>query len=132
MQRYPTAESGLALPIQELGYEVMPIEMKRTQGHHFYFEKNWYNNRVRNVFRNLVGHVVRMRPVDHQELHDRFGPPLMLRDYEMVSYLDNVIEENGVLECHKERKLRETYQIQVPEWEHIRSGHGKTIYQRRN
>ena len=107
-------------------------EVRRTQGHHFYFEKNWYNTRLRSVFRNLVGHVVRMRPVDHQELHERFGPPLMLRDYEMVSYLDNVVEENGLLVCHKERKLRDTYQIQVPEWEQIRSGHGKTIHQRRN
>jgi len=89
-------------------------------------------NRVRTVFRNLVGHVARMRPVDHQELHNRFGPPAMLRDYQMVGHLDDLIQEEGVLRVHKERKLRETYQIQLPEWEQIRSEHGKTIYTRRN
>ena len=132
MQRYPT-ENGLAIPITEIGYEMMPESSRRTQGHHLYFEKEWYmQNRVRSVFRNLVGHVARMRPVDHQELHNRFGPPAMLRDWKMVEHLDNAVEENGLLIVHKERKLRETYQIQVPEWEHIRSGHGKTIHQRRN
>ena len=120
MRRYPVNENGLALPIQELGYEVMPDENRRTQGHHFYFEKDWYSTRPRQVFRNLVGHVVRMRPVDHQSLHERFGPPLMLRDWEMIDYLDDVITQNGLLEVHKERKLRETYQIMPPEWEHIK------------
>ena len=133
MQRYPVDRNGLALPIQEIGYEVMPESSRRTQGHHFYFEKNWYHqNRVRSVFRNLVGNVVRMTPRDHQELHERFGPPLMLRDHEMIDYLDETIQELGVLHVHKERKLRETYQIQLPEWEKIRTEHGKTIYTRRN
>jgi hypothetical protein len=128
VQRYPIDGMGLALPIQELGYEVMPDENKKTQGHHFYWEREWYLPRHRQVFRNLVGHVVRMRPVDHDELHHRFAPPLMLRDWEMIDYLDDVIAQNGLLEVHKERKLRETYQIMPPEWEVIRSGNGKALH----
>lgn len=121
MQRYPTNEAGLALPITELGFEVMSEESRRTQGHHLYFEREWYATpRFRQVFRNLIGHVVRMKPVEHQDLHDRFGPPLMLRDYQMIGYLDDWIEEEGLLVCHKERKLRETYQILPQEWEQIR------------
>ena len=129
MQRYPTNEFGLALPVEELGYEVMPETARRTQGHHFYFEREWYaNNRVRSVFRNLVGHVVRMKPAQHEDLHNRFGPPLMLRDYEMRDYLDAAIAERGLLEVHKERKLRETYKIMAPEWEQIREINGTRTY----
>jgi len=120
VQRYPTSPEGLALPIQELGYEVMPESARYTQGHHFYWEREWYQPRPRQVFRNLVGHVVRMSPRAHEELHERFGPPLMLRDWEMIDYLDDVIAQNGLLEVHKERKLRETYQIMPPEWEAIK------------
>jgi hypothetical protein len=121
VQRYPVSENGLALPIQELGYEVMAESDRRSNGHHFYFEREWYLPRHRQLFRNLVGHVVRMRPVDHQDLHERFGPPLMLRDWEMIDYLDDVIATNGLLEVHKERKLRETYQVMPPEWEAIKA-----------
>lgn len=103
-------------------------DTRRTQGHHLYFLREWYaQTRTRNIFRNLVGHVVRMRPVDHQELHNRFGPPLMLRDWEMIDYLDDVISQNGLLEVHKERKLRETYQVTPPEWEAIRGGN-ESVY----
>lgn len=130
MQRYPTS-NGLAVPIEEVGYEAVGEEVRRSQGHHLYFEREWYaSHRHRQVFRNLVGHVVRMRPAEHQELHERFAAPLMLRDFEMIEYLDTVIAENGLLEVHKERQLRETYQIMPPEWEQIRVGHGKAIHQR--
>ena len=39
----------------------------------------------------------------------------------MVDYLDDVIATNGLLEVHKERKLRETYQVMPPEWEAIKA-----------
>ena len=120
MQRYPTSQ-GLALPITELGYEVMSESVKRTQGHHLYFEREWYNRPMRLIFRNLVGHVVRMRPADHEELHDRFGPPAMLRDYQMIGHIDDLMTDEGLL-VHKERKLRETWHLTPDRWEREKNG----------
>ena len=120
MQRYPTSQ-GLALPITELGFEVMPESARRTQGHHLYFQREWYNTPIRLIFRNLVGNVARMRPVDHQELHSRFGPPAMLRDYEMIGHIDDLMTDDG-LQVHKERKLRETYLLTPDRWEREKYG----------
>ena len=120
MQRYPT-HRGLALPITELGYEVVSESARRTQGHHLYFEREWYRPEIRSVFRNLVGHVVRMKPVEHQELHNRFGPPVMPRDDFMISYIDLLMTDDG-LQIHKERKLRETWLLTPDRWERIKYG----------
>ena len=128
MQRYPT-HRGLALPVTELGYEVVSESAKRTQGHHLYFEREWYSaKRYRHMFRNLVGHVVRMRPVDHQELHNRYGPPAMPTDSFMIDYLDEHILENGLIVCHKERKLRETYQVMPQEWQGVKNDYRTRTY----
>ena len=62
-----------------------------------------------------------MRTVDHQELHQQFGPPLMPRDYEMIGHIDDLMTDDG-LRVHKERKLRETYLLTPDWWERIKYG----------
>lgn len=120
MERYPTLE-GLAIPIQRLGYEVVSLEVPRTQGHHLYFERDWYSTEpVRHIFRNLLGHVARMYPVDHSDLHNRFRPPVMPRDYQMIEVIDAFAEEHNAVVCHREKKLRETYEISPDRWEQIK------------
>ena len=120
MQRYPTSD-GIAVPITELGYEVMTESARRTQGHHLYFEREWYNTPVRLIFRNLVGNVARMKPAEHQELHERFAPPLMMRDHEMIGLIDEQMTDSG-LYIHKERKLRETWLLTPDRWEREKYG----------
>jgi hypothetical protein len=127
VQRYPTTKSGLALPITEIGYEVVERERRLTNRHHLYYSRCWYKDQpIRHLFRNLVDHVVDMRVRDHDELHNRFLPPLRPPEGLMIDVLDEYMALNGVLNCVKERKTSEIYQVQQPEWEHLRGLHGQT------
>jgi hypothetical protein len=128
MPRYPRTD-GLALPVTELGYEVVLPERRMTSQHHLYFPRAAYHNLpIRHQFRNLVDHVQTMRNPDHDDLHRRFtGPPVPHTEL-MVEVLDEYLALNGVINCVREKRTSDVYQILPHQWEQIRSGYGKTLY----
>jgi hypothetical protein len=66
MQRYPRQSPGLAKPITEIGYEIVPHERGKTSQHHLYYNRASYQNiPIRHQFRNLVDHVVTMENGAH-------------------------------------------------------------------
>jgi hypothetical protein len=121
MGRYPRF-SGLALPVTELGYEIVPHERGLTSQHHLYYNRASYQNiPIRHQFRNLVDHVVTMQIPQHNELHYRFNPPVIPRTELMIDVLDEYLALNGVINCVYEKKTNETFQIPPERWEVIRA-----------
>lgn len=118
--RWPS-RSGLAVPIQELGFREVPPERGRTNNHHLYFERQKYRDiRWRSVFRNLVDHVVTMEVPEHNDLHRRFTSPKIPADTLMLEVLQDYMDEHGAIDCVREHKTHEVYQIQSGEWEFIK------------
>lgn len=121
MSRYPRRD-GLAIPIQELGYEVVLPERRKTSQHHLYFERRLYDQTpIRHLFRNLVTHVQTMENLPHQELHYRFTGPVMPREGLMIDVLDEYVALNGVLDFVSEKRTSQTYQLMPEQWQEIRS-----------
>jgi hypothetical protein len=124
--RYPTSRSGLALPIQEVGYEVVAHQRRLTNRHHLQFDRTDYmKSPLHRVFRGLSSRVVDMNMADHIELHDRFNAPRFPTDTQMIDCLEEYICTNGVIECVREKKTHQIYEINLEQWLHIRdrSGH---------
>jgi predicted protein tyrosine phosphatase len=120
MSRYPRQE-GLAVPVQNLGYEIVPHKRGSTTNHHLYYNRASYQGiPIRHQFRNLVDHVVTMENAPHQELHYRFTPPVIPRTELMIDVLDEYMALNGVLNCVREKKTNEIYQIQPDHWQVLR------------
>jgi predicted protein tyrosine phosphatase len=120
MQRYPRS-SGLALPVTELGYEIVSHQRGLTTNHHLYYNKAFYLNvPIRHQFRNLVDHVVTMVNDPHQELHNRFKPPVVPRTELMIDVLDEYLALKGVINCVYEKRTNQTYQITPDQWARIR------------
>jgi hypothetical protein len=116
MPRYPL-RNGLALPVTELGYDVVPYERRFTTNHHLYFNRaNYQDKRYRQIFRGLVSHVVTMPLHQHMDLHDNFSQPVMPSDSLMVGVIDEYLHMNGAIDVARETKTNQTYQILPDQW----------------
>lgn len=117
--KYPT-RSGLAIPPSELGYAEVPHERRRTNNHHLYYERYRYDQRWRSVFRNLTSHVQPMLIEEHTDLHERFDSPRVPNDTLMIDVVEEYLSLNGAIDCVREKRTQETYQIQEEEWQMIK------------
>jgi len=120
VSRYPV-RNGLALPIEEVGFERVAHERRVTTNHHVYWERASYRDqRHRQVFRSLLPHVVTMRHTDHTELHETYDPPPIPRDVQQIDVVDEYLAMHGVIDCVRECKTNETYQIEAEQWQRIK------------
>lgn len=123
MGRWPT-KNGLALPIEEVGFEVVSFERRKTNRHHLYFCRSDYtDNRIGGVFRGLLPHVQTMRIADHADLHERYDPPKQPNQHLMIDVIEEYLSLNGVIDVVREHKTCESYQLTANEWAHIRTRH---------
>ena len=114
--RYPS-RSGLAIPIQELGYEVATPQRRQTSQHHLFFERGAYNlNPLHRVFRGLISNVYTMHVHEHADLHERYSAPIKPKDGIMLDVIDEYISLNGVIDVVREKRTHETYQITPDQW----------------
>lgn len=121
MPRYPH-RNGLALPIQELGFEVVPHERRLTSQHHLYFPRRAYSQSpIKHLFRNLVDHVQTMANQPHMDLHHRYTGPVIPREGLMIDVMDEYVALNGVLNCVSEKRTNSVYQLIPEQWEEIKS-----------
>lgn len=119
MPRYPH-RNGLALPIQELGYQVVLPERRQTSQHHLYFPRRLYDQTpVRHLFRNLVDHVVTMENEPHRELHYRFTGSVLPRRELMVDVMDEYLALHGVIDFVSEKRTSQTYQLSAEQYQNI-------------
>jgi len=125
--RYPT-RGGLIIPPAEIGLHAPTPEdlgvRRLTSNHHAYFQKAQYHDiRFRAVFRNLVTNVYPLFVPDHARLHEEFDPPKRPKDELMVDVIEEYLSLHGVVECIREKRTREVYQIQPEEWVAIKKGY---------
>lgn len=119
MSRYPTSQ-GLAIPIQQLGYEVVLPERRQTSQHHLYFPRRLYDQTpVRHLFRNLVDHVQTMDNQPHRELHYRYTGPVLPRRELMIDVMDEYVALHGVLDFVSEKRTSQTYQLSEEQYQNI-------------
>ena len=125
--RYPVNKQGIALPIQEVGFEVVQHQRRLTNRHHLQFERNNYTSPLQRVFRGLSSRVVDMWIIDHNELHERYSPPRVPTDIQMIDCVEEYLSLYGVIDVVREKRTHETYQIESGTWQNIksqyRSGH---------
>lgn len=126
--RYPVNKQGIALPIQEVGFEVVQHQRRLTNRHHLQFERNNYTSPLQRVFRGLSSRVVDMWIIDHNELHERYSAPRVPTDIAMIDVVEEYLSLYGVIDVVREKRTHETYQIESGTWQNIksqyRSGHG--------
>lgn len=126
--RYPVNKQGIALPIQEVGFEVVQHQRRLTNRHHLQFERNNYTSPLQRVFRGLSSRVVDMWIADHNELHERYSAPRVPTDIQMIDVVEEYLSLYGVIDVVREKRTHETYQIESGTWQNIksqyRSGHG--------
>lgn len=126
--RYPVNKQGIALPIQEVGFEVVQHQRRLTNRHHLQFERNNYTSPLQRVFRGLSSRVVDMWIIDHNELHERYSAPRVPTDIQMIDCVEEYLSLYGVIDVVREKRTHETYQIESGTWQNIksqyRSGHG--------
>lgn len=126
--RYPVNKQGIALPIQEVGFEVVQHQRRLTNRHHLQYERNNYTSPLQRVFRGLSSRVVDMRIIDHNELHERYSAPRVPTDIQMIDVVEEYLSLYGVIDVVREKRTHETYQIESGTWQNIksqyRSGHG--------
>lgn len=126
--RYPVNKQGIALPIQEVGFEVVQHQRRLTNRHHLQFERNNYTSPLQRVFRGLSSRVVDMWIADHNELHERYSAPRIPSEVAMIDVVEEYLSLYGVIDVVREKRTHETYQIESGTWQNIksqyRSGHG--------
>lgn len=126
--RYPVNKQGIALPIQEVGFEVVQHQRRLTNRHHLQFERNNYTSPLQRVFRGLSSRVVDMWIIDHNDLHERYSAPRVPTDIAMIDVVEEYLSLYGVIDVVREKRTHETYQIELGTWQNIksqyRSGHG--------
>lgn len=127
--RYPTTKAGIAVPPQELGYDVVLPERRKTSQHHLFFERRMYqDSRLHSVFRGLVSNVYTLPNTQHNELHERYSAPRVPTDTQMIDVVEEYLSLYGVIDVVREKRTHETYQIESGTWQNIksqyRSGHG--------
>lgn len=124
MSRYPSQSRGRIVPVTELGYEIVPQQRGISSNHHYYFNRAYYHNiPIRHQFRNLVDHVVPMEIRQHNDLHNRYTPPVTPRTELMIDVLDEYLALNGVINCVYEKKTNEVYEIHEEQWQLIRESY---------
>ena len=126
--RYPVNKQGIALPIQEVGFEVVQHQRRLTNRHHLQYERNNYTSPLQRVFRGLSSRVVDMWIIDHNELHERYSAPRIPSEVAMIDVVEEYLSLYGVIDVVREKRTHETYQIESGTWQNIksqyRSGHG--------
>lgn len=135
--RYPVNRQGLALPVQEVGFEVVQHQRRVTNRHHLQFERNNYISPLQRVFRGLSSRVVDMRIIDHNELHETYSAPRIPSEVAMIDCVEEYLATYGVIDVVREKRTHQTYQIESGTWQNIksqyRSGHGvREAYQSAN
>ena len=127
--RYPVNRQGLALPVQEVGFEVVAHQRLRTNRHHLQFERNKYTSPLERVFRGLYDRVVDMRIVDHNDLHERYSAPKKPTEVQMIDCVEEYLAAYGIIDVVREKRTCETYEIGADTWQNIksqyRSGNGE-------
>lgn len=119
MSRYPS-RNGIALPVQELGYEVVERQRGRTSNHHLHHTRESYQGkRHRQIFRGLVTNVQTMWIPEHVELHNRYSPPVMPSDFLMIDVVEEYLSLHGVIDVVCEQKTNEHYQVTQHQWDRI-------------
>jgi hypothetical protein len=122
--RYPS-RNGLALPVQELGYEVVQWKRRETSRHHLQFDRTDYmHTPLHRVFRGLLSRVVDMRIEDHNDLHKQYFSPIMPSNTQMIDCIEEYYSENGTIDVVREKKTHETYQLGYDTWQNIKSQYG--------
>lgn len=135
--RYPVNRQGLALPVQEVGFEVVQHQRRVTNRHHLQFERNNYTSPLQRVFRGLSSRVVDMRIIDHNELHETYSAPRIPSEVAMIDCVEEYLATYGVIDVVREKRTHQTYQIESGTWQNIKSqyksGHGvQEAYQSAN
>lgn len=122
--RYPTYRNGLAVNPVELDINVpsqLDIDRRKTTNHHNQWTRASYQSvRHRSVFRNLVTNVYPLLRDEHEQLHQEYAAPVMPTDFQMIEHVEDYLQENGVIECIREKKTNEVYEIQPDEWQLIK------------
>lgn len=119
--RYPS-KNGIALPPNELGFEIVPHKRRETTNHHNQWERKAYaGTRYRQIFRNLVSNVYTLSLHDHEELHEIYSPPVMPKDSLMIDCVEEYLALNGVIDAVREKRTCDTYQIESDTWQNIKS-----------
>ena len=121
--KWPSS-NGLAVPITEMGYEMVLPERRKTSQHHLFYERRMYTKRYQQVFRGLVSNVYTMYIHDHQDLHERYSAPVMPKDIQMIDVVEEYLSLNGVIDVVKEHRTSEIYQIESGTWQNIKSQYG--------
>jgi hypothetical protein len=125
--RYPTRKNGLIIPPYELNFTVPTEEQLNTRRratiHHGYYNRsNYSGERIHNIFRNLVTNVYPLLAEEHTELHNDFSPPIKPRETLMIDVVEEYLAVNGTVDCIRESKTRQVYQLTANEWERVRNG----------
>lgn len=124
--KYPRMANGLIVPPYELGFTIPSAEQlhtrRRTTNHHGYFYHADYSRRLHSVFRNLVSNVYPLLEEEHTRLHRDFDAPIKPKDTVMIDVIDEYLSLHGVIDCVKEKRTRETYQLTAMEWERVVHG----------
>lgn len=119
--RYPV-RSGLAIPPNELGFEIVTPKRRETTNHHAYWERTLYRDVAhRRVFRGLITNVYTLGIKDHQKLHEVYSRPVMPKDIQMIDCVEEYLSLNGVIDVVREKRTCETYQIESDTWQNIKS-----------
>jgi hypothetical protein len=130
--KYPT-NRGLIVPPPELGFETVTPKRRETTNHHGYYNRADYRDiSYRRVFRGLITNVYTLDIQDHQELHERYAPPVMPKDSLMIDVVEEYLATNGVIDVVREKRTCDTYQVTSDQWLALRSqyrgGYGSQIY----
>ena len=125
--KYPTRNGLVISP-----YEIFDIPTKqdlntrrRTTRHHAYWQRNDYrDNRIHSVFRNLVTNVYDLLQDQHENLHHDFDAPPKPKDSLMIDVVEEYLSLNGTIDCIREKRTHEIYQLTSDQWASIRGAHG--------
>jgi len=123
MSRYPVDERGIARPVQEMGFESVEWERRKTNNHHRQEPRVEYQrSQIAHWVRGLVPHVETMWIPEHSRLHNQFKPPVMPSNSQMIYVLDEYMFTHGVLDVVCERATNQIYQVNQEQYEKVRNG----------
>ena len=121
--KYPVNRNGLAVPVEEVGYDVVPFQRRQTNRHHMPWSRQAYSDSsLHQIFRGLADRVVDLRIEQHDNLHDRFSAPRMPSEVAMIDCVEEYLSLNGVIDVVCERKTHQLYQVGPDRWDLIKGG----------
>jgi len=133
MNRHPSSQ-GLAVISYELGYAQPTPEQLHVpdlvQMHHRYHSRAWYQPESdgygawRQVFRNLEAHIDPLFTTDHNRgfrgsIHDRYAPPRMPKDAQMIEVVEEELAIHGVIFIHNFRRSEPPRIMPAYQWKTI-------------